>query len=133
MLFRSAFDSREDSDYLPHNYTANSVVYTGTHDNDTTLGWFQSIKRSDRSFAKEYLNIKSSKEVEWYFIRAALASVSETAVIPMQDYLGLGGEGRINIPSTLGENWKWRLVKGQIKEGLAEKICDICRLYGRVK
>ena len=54
-------------------------------------------------------------------------------MIPMQDYLGLGGEGRINIPSTLGENWKWRLVKGQIKEGLAEKICDICRLYGRVK
>ncbi len=132
-VLQFAFDSREDSDYLPHNYTANSVVYTGTHDNDTTLGWFQSIKRSDRSFAKEYLNIKSSKEVEWYFIRAALASVSETAVIPMQDYLGLGGEGRINIPSTLGENWKWRLVKGQIKEGLAEKICDICRLYGRVK
>ncbi|MDE6893648.1 MAG: 4-alpha-glucanotransferase, partial [Lachnospiraceae bacterium] len=132
-VLQFAFDSREESDYLPHNYTANSVVYTGTHDNDTTVGWYQVINRRDRSFAKKYLNIKSSRELEWNFIRAALGSVSDTAVIPMQDYLGLGSEARINVPSTLGTNWKWRMVKGQIPEGLAEKIYDVCKLYGRVK
>ena len=109
------------------------MVYTGTHDNDTTVGWYQVINRRDRSFAKKYLNIKSSRELEWNFIRAALGSVSDTAVIPMQDYLGLGSEARINVPSTLGTNWKWRMVKGQIPEGLAEKIYDVCKLYGRVK
>ena len=132
-VLQFAFDSREESDYLPHNYTANSVVYTGTHDNDTTVGWYQAISRRDRSFARKYLNIKNSRELEWNFIRAALGSVSDTAVIPMQDYLGLGSEARINVPSTLGTNWKWRMTKGQIPEGLAEKIYDLCKLYGRVR
>lgn len=132
-VLQFAFDSREKNDYLPHNYTANSVVYTGTHDNDTTLGWYQVISCEDRSFAEQYLDIRSNKELVWYFIRAAIASVSDTAVIPMQDYLELGGEARINVPSTLGDNWKWRMVKGQIEEGLAEKICELCRTYGRVK
>ena len=132
-VLQFAFDSREESDYLPHNYTANSVVYTGTHDNDTTVGWYQAISRRDRSFARKYLNIKTGRELEWNFIRAALGSVSDTAVIPMQDYLGLGSEARINVPSTLGTNWKWRMTKGQIPEGLAEKIYDLCKLYGRVR
>lgn len=132
-VLQFAFDSREESDYLPHNYTANSVVYTGTHDNDTTAGWYQSISRRDRGFAKKYLDIKNNKEIQWHFIRAALGSVSNTAVIPMQDYLGLGSEARINVPSTLGTNWKWRMVKGQISEELAAKIYDMCKLYGRIK
>ncbi len=132
-VLQFSFDSREESDYLPHNYTANSVVYTGTHDNDTTVGWYQTISRRDRSFARKYLNIKTGRELEWNFIRAALGSVSDTAVIPMQDYLGLGSEARINVPSTLGTNWKWRMTKGQIPEGLAEKIYDLCKLYGRVR
>ena len=132
-VLQFAFDSREESDYLPHNYTANSVVYTGTHDNDTTVVWYQTISRRDRSFARKYLNIKTGRELEWNFIRAALGSVSDTAVIPMQDYLGLGSEARINVPSTLGTNWKWRMTKGQIPEGLAEKIYDLCKLYGRVR
>lgn len=132
-VLQFAFDSREESDYLPHNYTANSVVYTGTHDNDTTVGWYQTISRRDRGFARKYLNIKTGRELEWNFIRAALGSVSDTAVIPMQDYLGLGSEARINVPSTLGTNWKWRMTKGQIPKGLAEKIYDLCKLYGRVR
>lgn len=69
----------------------------------------------------------------WNFIRAAISSVSDTAIIPMQDYLSLGSEARINIPSTLGDNWKWRMVKGQIEEGLAEKIYKMCKVYGRIK
>ncbi len=132
-VLQFAFDSREKNDYLPHNYTANSVVYTGTHDNDTTLGWYQAISRKDRSFARQYLDIRSNKELVWNFIRAAVASVSDTAVIPMQDYLELGGEARINVPSTLGDNWKWRMVRGQLEEGLAQKICELCRTYGRVR
>lgn len=135
-ILQFAFDSREESDYLPHTYTPNSVVYTGTHDNDTTYGWFCSINYRDRNFAKKYLskflNAKfDKKDVVWNFIEAALASVSDTAVIPMQDYLGLGGEARINTPSTLGNNWKWRMVKGQTGSGLAGKIHKICRQYER--
>ena len=130
-ILQFAFDSREESDYLPHNYTKNSIVYTGTHDNDTTLGWLSEMRRKDRSFAKRYLHIRSNKDIEWEFIRAALASVSDTAIIPMQDYLGLGKEARINTPSTLGDNWKWRMVQGQLQEELAEKIRRMCRLYGR--
>lgn len=131
-ILQFAFDSREESDYLPHNYTANSVVYTGTHDNDTTLGWLNAVSRRDKSFAKRYLNIKSNKNIEWEFIRAALASVSDTAIIPMQDYLGLGSEARINTPSTLGTNWKWRMTNGVLTEELAEKIYKMSKMYGRI-
>lgn len=131
-ILQFAFDSREESDYLPHNYTQNSVVYTGTHDNDTTLGWLASMNRRDRGFAKRYLHIRSNKDIQWEFIRAALSSVSDMAVIPMQDYLGLGSEARINIPSTLGNNWKWRMVKGQFNDELAEKIFKMSKMYGRV-
>lgn len=131
-VLQFAFDADGDSDYLPHNYTENSVVYTGTHDNDTTVGWFWSMSRKDRNFAKRYLNFKGNKNVEWEFIRAALSSVANTAIIPMQDYLGLGKEARINIPSTLGENWKWRMRKGQTSDELAQRIYDISKLYARV-
>ena len=132
-ILQFAFDADGDSDYLPHNYTENSVVYTGTHDNDTTVGWFQSMSRKDRNFAKRYLNFKGNKNIAWEFIRAALASVSNMAIIPMQDYLGLGKEARINIPSTLGENWKWRMQKGQTTDELAQKIYEMSKLYGRVR
>ena len=130
-ILQFAFDSREESDYLPHNYTNNSVVYTGTHDNDTTMGWYDTFNRKDKAFAKRYLNIKSRKDIHWEFIRAALASVSDTAIIPMQDYLGLGTEARINTPSTLGDNWKWRLVSGQLTDELAKEIRQMTKLYGR--
>ena len=132
-ILQFAFDSREESDYLPHNYTANSVVYTGTHDNDTTLGWYHTIPACDRRFAKNYLNIKGNKKVTWEFIRAAIASVSDTAIIPMQDYLELGSEARINTPSTLGDNWKWRMSAEQLSPELAEEILELCKLYGEKK
>lgn len=131
-ILQFAFDSREESDYLPHNYRNNSVVYTGTHDNDTTMGWYTTFNRKDKAFAKRYLNIKTRKEVHWEFIRAALSSVADTAIIPMQDYLGLGSEARINIPSTVGNNWRWRLLPGQLDDELAEKIRRMTKLYGRL-
>ncbi len=131
-ILQFAFDSREESDYLPHNYSNNSVVYTGTHDNDTTMGWYDSLNRQDKAFAKRYLNIKAKKEIYWEFIRAALSSVADTAIIPVQDYLGLGSEARVNMPSTLGNNWKWRLRDGQLDDSLAERIREITKLYGRI-
>ena len=132
-ILQFAFDSREESDYLPHNYTANSIVYTGTHDNDTTVGWFEKLNRKDKAFAKKYLNIRSNKDAQWAFIRAALASVSDTCIIPIQDYLGLGTEARINMPSTLGTNWKWRMLPGQFTGELAAKMSDMTKLYGRAR
>ncbi|MBQ8327053.1 MAG: 4-alpha-glucanotransferase [Lachnospiraceae bacterium] len=130
-ILQFAFDSREDSDYLPHNYPKNCVVYTGTHDNDTTLGWYNTIPDADREFADDYLNIQSDKDVEMNFVRAALASVADTAIIPMQDYLGLGSEARINTPSTLGDNWKWRMGKDDFSEEVIEKIYAMTKLYAR--
>lgn len=131
-VLQFAFDPREESDYLPHNYENNCVVYTGTHDNDTILGWYNSIAKSDQKFAKDYLGVEKDEEIEWAFIRAAYSSVAGLAIIPLQDYLGLGQEARINIPSTLGLNWKWRLKKGALTKSLAKRINKLTTLYSRL-
>jgi len=126
-----AFDSREPSDYLPHNYNQNCVVYTGTHDNDTIEGWMKIANRKDVSYAMKYIGVKQRKDFRWALIRTALASTADTAIIPMQDYLGLDNSARMNHPSTLGTNWKWRLTKEDIPEGLAEKMYEMTKLYVR--
>ncbi|MBR5421148.1 MAG: 4-alpha-glucanotransferase [Lachnospiraceae bacterium] len=132
-ILEFAFDSAEDNDYLPHNYEKNCVVYTGTHDNDTVLGWFKQLKQKDKNFTKEYLGVKSTAQMSWNLIRLALSSVADTAIIPMQDYLELGSEGRINTPSTLGGNWDWRMKKGVATPALAERIRKLSSMYGRCK
>lgn len=130
-VLQFAFDPAGDSTYLPHNYPKNSVVYTGTHDNDTSIGCYKSLSRAEKQFAKAYLGLQGTKNINWAFIRTALASMSDTAVIMMQDYLGLSSEARINTPSTLGDNWKWRMLPGQADEQLAEKIRKTCFVYAR--
>ncbi len=132
-VLQFAFDCREPSNYLPCFYDQNCVVYTGTHDNDTVKGWYDAMKPEDRAYALEYMGFQSEPEgeVSWSFIRLALSSVAKLAVIPLQDYLGLGSEARINTPSTLGENWKWRMKKGAFTPELARKCRRMCRLYGR--
>lgn len=132
-VLQFAFDSREESDYLPHNYTNNCVVYTGTHDNETMRGWYEHTNRHDRSFARRYLDIHSTKNIAWKFIRCAFMSVADTAIIPMQDYLNLGDEARINTPSTLGGNWIWRMQHGVCTEDLAEQMRSLAKIYGRLK
>lgn len=129
-----AFDSREPSNYLPHNYCKNCVVYTGTHDNETLAGWYQNLSKADKKFAKKYMGRETlkKKEAVWEIIRLAQASTADTCIIPIQDYLGLGNEARINEPSTLGDNWTWRLKKGEVTKGLLERIRDITGLYGRL-
>ncbi|HKM04778.1 MAG TPA: 4-alpha-glucanotransferase [Lachnospiraceae bacterium] len=131
-ILQFAFDSREDSDYLPHNYEKNCVVYTGTHDNDTTRGWYKTFAKEKRKFAKEYLDIHTNKDIQMKFVRAALSSVADTAIIPLQDYLGRGSESRINTPATLGDNWKWRMTDGQFTDELAKKMYDLNKLFGRI-
>lgn len=130
-ILQFAFDSREASDYCPHNYVKNSVVYTGTHDNDTTKHWYESLNDSDKQFASEYLDGANGENICKKMIRCALSSVSDTAVIPVQDYLELGEEARMNVPSTLGNNWKWRLRTGQLTDELAEEMRRLTKLYGR--
>ncbi|WP_367567049.1 4-alpha-glucanotransferase [Lacrimispora sp.] len=129
-----AFDSREESDYLPHNYSSDCVVYTGTHDNNTLRSWYEEMSYEDRQFSVDYIGNGRTprEEIHWDFIRLALASVARLAVIPLQDYLGLEEEARINEPSTLGKNWRWRMVSGEMTEELAEKCRKTARLYGRV-
>lgn len=133
-VLQFAFDSREESDYLPHNYEKNCVVYTGTHDNNTVLGWLDEMSPKDRAFAQKYMNYadKEKKDLPWDFIRLAMASVANLAVIPIQDYLCLGSEARINKPSTLGTNWKWRLRPGELTDEVLEKMYDMTKLYGRL-
>ena len=131
-ILEFAFDSREESDYLPHNYTKNCIVYTGTHDNETCRGWFDHLPRNDKRFAKEYLGIHYAKDAVWAMIRAAFASVSDTAIIPMQDYLELGAYARINTPSTLGGNWTWRMKKDALSKELCQRMHDYARIYGRL-
>lgn len=128
-----AFDSREPSNYLPHNYDKNCVVYTGTHDNQTLRTWYYEMAEEDRELAKEYMNLygRSDEEIHWEFIRLALSSVAMLAVIPVQDYLYLNSDARINTPSTLGDNWTWRLTDEDFDEGLISKIRKLCVLYGR--
>jgi 4-alpha-glucanotransferase len=128
-----AFDSREDSDYLPHNYVKNSIVYTSAHDNDTILGWYDSISKADRKYADDYLNNAghTGEELAWDYIRLAMSSVSDTCIISMHDFLALGSEARINIPSTLGGNWVWRMDKDAFTKPLIKKMYFMTCLYSR--
>ncbi len=130
-VLQFAFDSREENDYLPYNYPKNCVVYTGTHDNDTVAGWVPSISRNDRRFAKKFLGVRRNSDICKSLIRTALASVADTAVIPLQDYLGLDSKARINTPSTLGGNWEWRVDKEAFTQELKDEMLELARLYGR--
>lgn len=130
-ILQFAFDATGESDYLPHKYPNNCVVYTGTHDNDTVNGWLATLNKKDLAFVKKYVNAKRTSELCETLIRTALGSVADTAIIPMQDYLGLGGEARINTPSTLGGNWEWRMEKDACTEELSKHMLELARIYGR--
>ena len=132
-----AFDSRDSgcaNDYLPHNYGENCVAYTGTHDNETIRGWFDSISTEEQEMAREYLcdSRTPKKELNWAFISLIMRSSARICIIPMQDYLGYGNECRMNKPSTVGINWKWRLTGEELTEELKKKLYDMARRYGRL-
>lgn len=129
-VLQFAFDGKRDNPYLPHNHERNSVVYTGTHDNDTTLGWYESASEDTCAYVKEYLG-GFSEPMPWPLIRTALRSVANTCIIPMQDLLGLGSEHRMNTPGTTTNNWTWRFDWDQLTDDTMERLARIVDLYGR--
>jgi 4-alpha-glucanotransferase len=131
-ILQFAFDSREASDYMPYTYGRNCVAYTGTHDNPTIAGWFKTASAEDVNLALEFLGIKNARDGGWACIRSVLASAAGTAIIPMQDYLGLDNRARMNTPATLGgTNWRWRMSAAAATPALAEKISRLTKIYGR--
>ena len=128
-----AFDSREPSEYLPHTYTRNSVVYTGTHDNMTMRQWFDTATRDAKKYAVEYMGLTEAEGLVLGTIRTAMSSVSDMCVIQLPDWLNLGGEARMNFPGTLSDaNWTWRAEKKAINSSLAKRIYNMTKLYGRL-
>lgn len=132
-----AFDSRDSgcaNDYLPHNYPVNSVAYTGTHDNETLAGWWGSISKDEQKLTREYLCDTYTPEAELNkpLISLIMRSAAKWCVIPMQDYLGLDNKCRMNTPSTVGTNWKWRIRKNQLSVKLQKEIYAVTLRYGRM-
>ncbi|MDX6405557.1 MAG: 4-alpha-glucanotransferase [Blastocatellia bacterium] len=141
-ILQFAFSSDTKNVDLPHNYHRNVVVYTGTHDNDTTAGWFNSVAgagstrseaqiNAERNFCLEYLNTRG-EEIHWDLIRAALASVANTTLLPLQDLLGLGTGARMNLPNSTEGNWTWRYADGALTEDHADRLRHMTHTYGRI-
>jgi 4-alpha-glucanotransferase len=133
-ILQFAFGGGADNLYLPHNLRANSVVYPGTHDNDTTLGWYASAPEKARDHVRRYLRV-DGREIGWDFVRSAYAAVSNLAVIPLQDLLSLGSEARFNVPGRPVGNWQWRVPPGRVAGLLRDSAAylrELGRLYGRV-
>jgi 4-alpha-glucanotransferase len=141
-ILQFAFGGDAKNHDLPHNYIRNCVAYTGTHDNDTAVGWWLSHAGPDstrdeaaitreREFCMKYLDTDGS-EINWEFVRAVWSSVADTAIAPIQDLLGLGTEGRINLPASTSGNWSWRMTKGAITNEIVERLKELTEVYGRV-
>jgi 4-alpha-glucanotransferase len=138
-VLQFAFSGDSQNDHLPHHFVRNMTVYTGTHDNDTTIGWFNSIPKprggrrapNERRFCLRYLNA-NGREINWDLIRAAWASVANLAIIPLQDLLGLGGDARMNLPASEDGNWGWRFQDDALKPELGERLRLLTELYGRL-
>lgn len=126
-----AFDKNPNNPYLPHNHEKLSVAYTGTHDNDTTVGWYQKLNEEYKQFIHDYLSYPQ-ESMPWTLIRSTLASVSSLAVIPMQDLLELGSEHRMNTPGTTDGNWRWRFGWEQVSPEVGNRIRHLLYLYNRL-
>ena len=130
-ILQFAFDSRDGNDYLPLRYEKNTVVYTGTHDNDTIKGWSKVANHDDIEYAMDYLRISDESKLTKELMLAGLSSVSNTCILPIQDLMELGSEARMNTPSTVGNNWKWRATEDQITEEIAKWLYKYTKLYNR--
>ncbi len=132
-VLQFAFDSRDENgvEYLPHNFVEHCVAYTGTHDNDTILGWFEEADEEDVAYAKKYLKIENEDALNWDMMNALWESRAELTIVTSQDLLNLGNEARMNQPSTLGKNWRWRALPGVFTSGLAKRIRERIKRYDR--
>ncbi len=131
-VLQFAFDSGWDNAYLPHNHVENSIVYTGTHDNDTVMHWWHhTLTKKQRKETAEYLRLTNREGIHWGMVRAAWGSVAKLAVAPIQDILGLDGQARMNTPSTLGNNWRFRITAEQLTPAVEKRLLQMTRMYGR--
>jgi 4-alpha-glucanotransferase len=129
-VLQFAFSGDPDNLYLPHNYEDNCVVYTGTHDNDTTLGWLNTASEQEQAAVRRYIG-GFGEESNWAMIRLALMSVARIAIIPLQDVLGIGSEGRMNTPGRASGNWGWRYTEGRLTPALSQRLRELTATYGR--
>lgn len=130
-ILEFAFDGNADNEYLPHNYSRNSVAYTGTHDNDTFMSFYIKSDERTRRIIREYLGADSVGDISFAAVRALFSSVADSVVVPLQDYIGIADEGRMNTPSLVGGNWCWRALRSDYNESLADLISNLASLYGR--
>ncbi|GIW10552.1 MAG: 4-alpha-glucanotransferase [Dehalococcoidia bacterium] len=130
-VLQFAFGSGPANPYLPYQYPQRCVVYTGTHDNDTTVGWYAHASEPERDAARRYLAVPGH-DIAWDFIRLALASVAIFALAPLQDLLALGSEGRLNVPGASAGNWVWRVSEQALAPGIAARFRELCQVYGRL-
>jgi 4-alpha-glucanotransferase len=130
-VLQFAFGDTAANPYLPHNYNPNAVVYTGTHDNDTTVGWYASLPEEQQHRVRSYL-ATDGFDIAWDMIRLALSSVADSAIVPMQDVLSLETEARMNTPGHGEGNWTWRYHKDQLAPELAERLNDLASTFNRL-
>ena len=131
-ILQFAFDGEAENPFLPHNYVPNCVAYTGTHDNDTVLGWYQRVPETERDHYRRYMD-RDGSHVSWDLIRGVWSSVAMFALAPMQDFLELDNSARMNYPGNPSGNWTWRMSKGMASENLRRRIYDFNQLYGRLR
>jgi len=131
-ILQFAFSGDPDNPYLPEHHTVNSVVYTGTHDNDTSLGWYQSLDDKDRASVDQYLNMGEDDIMPWPLIEMAMDSVANTVILPMQDVLALDGRHRMNTPGTTTGNWRWRFDWQDLPDGLSQHLSRLAAQYHRL-
>jgi 4-alpha-glucanotransferase len=129
-ILQFAFGGERNSNFLPHSYGRNSVVYTGTHDNETTVGWYRNAEPFEQDHIRRYV-ARDGSDIAWDMIRLAYASVADTAVIPLQDHMGLGNEARMNFPGKVGGYWRWRYLPFQLTDIISQRLRELTELYGR--
>jgi 4-alpha-glucanotransferase len=131
-VLQFAFDSGPRNVYLPHNYHPDTVAYTGTHDNQTTSGWFRTLPEYVRASVQRYLG-RDGSDIAWDLIRTAWSSVADRAIAPLQDVMRLEDDARMNTPGQPTGNWEWRYAPHQLHEGLADGLRELTETYGRVR
>ncbi|HBY97591.1 MAG: 4-alpha-glucanotransferase [Ardenticatenaceae bacterium] len=129
-ILQFAFSADATDPYLPHNYPHNTVVFTGSHDNDTTLGWYEKATEHERDYVRRYLNTDGS-EIAWLMVRLAFSSVANQAIVPLQDILSLGSEARMNMPGQASGNWGWRYREEVLTPELSRRVHELVRIFGR--
>jgi 4-alpha-glucanotransferase len=129
-VLQFAFGDGADNPFLPHKYVRNTVVYTGTHDNDTTAGWYRGLSQEQKTFLRRYANT-SDREAVWSLIRLAWSSVADLAIVPLQDVLELRSQARMNVPGSSSGNWSWRVRASQMRESMFERLRDLTETFGR--